>query len=67
MNTHLVLLLSMVILSTSVFAAEPISTLVQIKETGKIRLGFRKSDPPMSFLDRNGKAAGYSWRSSRSA
>ena len=35
MNTRLALLLSMVVLSTSVFAAEPISTLDQIKETGK--------------------------------
>ena len=60
MNIHTALALSMVILSTSVYAAEQSSTLEQIKKTGKIRLGYRQSEPPMSFLDNNGKPAGYS-------
>ncbi len=54
------LAMSMVLLSTSVFSAEQMSTLDQIEKTGKIRIGYRDSEPPMSFLDENGKPAGYS-------
>ena len=35
-------------------------TLEQIKRTGKIRIGYRESQPPMSFLDKNRSPAGYS-------
>ena len=35
-------------------------TLDQIKQTGKIRIGFRESEPPMSFLDKEGNPIGYS-------
>jgi len=35
-------------------------TLQQIEESGVIRLGFRESEPPMSFLDENQKPIGYS-------
>jgi glutamate/aspartate transport system substrate-binding protein len=50
----------------AVFAAAPLAaqeltgTLQQIKETGKIRIGFRKDQPPMSFLGRDDKPDGYS-------
>jgi len=54
------LVLSVVMLSMSAASAEQISTLAQIEKTGKIRIGYRESEPPMSFLDKNGKAAGYS-------
>lgn len=54
------LVISLAILSTPVASAEQISTLAQIERTGKIRIGYRESEPPMSFLDKNGKAAGYS-------
>lgn len=60
MKFRIALLLSIVVLSTSVLAADQTPTLEQIKETGKIRLGYRKSEPPMSFLDSNGKPVGYS-------
>lgn len=60
MNIHTALALSMIILSTSVYAAEQSSTIEQIEKTGKIRLGYRQSEPPMSFLDSNGKPVGYS-------
>jgi glutamate/aspartate transport system substrate-binding protein len=43
-----------------VYAAEQSPTLEQIKKTGKIRVGYRPSEPPMSFLDNNGNPAGYS-------
>ena len=35
-------------------------TLEQIKKSGKIRIGYRQSQPPMSSLDEDGKACGYS-------
>ncbi len=35
-------------------------TLERIEESGVIRLGFRDSEPPMSFLDENQKPIGYS-------
>ena len=41
-------------------AAEQLSTLEQIKQTGKIRIGYRQSEPPMSFRDNDGNPVGYS-------
>ena len=41
-------------------AAGHMDTLEQVKQSGKIRIGFRESQPPMSFLDKDGKPAGYS-------
>jgi glutamate/aspartate transport system substrate-binding protein len=35
-------------------------TLEQIKRSGKIKIGYRQSQPPMSFLDNDGKPCGYS-------
>jgi glutamate/aspartate transport system substrate-binding protein len=35
-------------------------TLDQIKQSGKIRIGYRVSEPPMSFVDPSGKPIGYS-------
>lgn len=46
--------------STNAFSHETPDTLNQIKQTGKIRIGFRDSEPPMSFLDKEGKPNGYS-------
>ena len=40
-------------------AQAPAGTLEQIGKTGKIRIGYRKTQPPMSFLDQHGKPAGY--------
>jgi glutamate/aspartate transport system substrate-binding protein len=54
-------LLSVVLFSsTNSFAQSQSSTLAQIKETGKVRIGYRKSEPPMSFLNKEGKSIGYS-------
>ena len=36
------------------------STLDQIQKTETIRIGYRKSEPPMSFLDNNNQPVGYS-------
>ncbi|MEH6469293.1 MAG: amino acid ABC transporter substrate-binding protein [Porticoccus sp.] len=43
-----------------VMAAELTQTLKRINDSGEINLGHRKSEPPMSFVDESGKAAGYS-------
>ncbi len=40
--------------------ADTDSTLEQISKTGKIRIGFRQSVPPMSFRDNDGNPVGYS-------
>ncbi len=48
------------------FFANPLSaqeltgTLQQIKKSGQIRIGYRESEPPMSFLDKDGNPTGYS-------
>jgi ABC-type amino acid transport substrate-binding protein len=48
------------------FFASPLSaqeltgTLQQIKKSGHIRIGYRVSEPPMSFLDKDGHPSGYS-------
>lgn len=55
-----------VLLIIAAFFTQPIhadgheGTLAQIKQSGKVRIGFRENQPPMSFLDNNGKPAGYS-------
>ena len=41
-------------------ASELTGTLKRIDETGKFNIGFRRSEPPMSFQDVSGKVVGYS-------
>ena len=41
-------------------AQELAGTLQQIQKSGKIKVGYRLSQPPMSFLDKDGVPAGYS-------
>ncbi len=41
-------------------AADLNGTLKRISDTGKINLGFREAEPPMSFLDKDGQPIGYS-------
>jgi len=41
-------------------AAELTGTLKRISETGRINLGYRVAEPPMSFRNQSGKAVGYS-------
>ncbi len=45
---------------TNAFSHETPNTLDQIKQTGKIKIGYRESEPPMSFLNKVGKPVGYS-------
>lgn len=60
MRDKLVIILSIVLFASPLAAKELTGTLQQIKETGQIRIGFRTSEPPMSFLDKDGKPNGYS-------
>ncbi len=41
-------------------ASELTGTLKRIAETGQINMGFRESEPPMSFQDQDGNPVGYS-------
>ena len=41
-------------------AQELTGTLQQIQQSGKIRIGYRQAQPPMSFLGKDGLPAGYS-------
>ena len=57
----LVLCLALVCMQISASSAgEFTGTLKRINDTGQINLGFRESEPPMSFRDQSGKPVGYS-------
>ena len=60
MRFLLVLLATAVMFAQPLAAAEQMDTLEQVKKSGKVRIGFRQAQPPMSFLDKDGKPAGYS-------
>ena len=60
MRFLMVLLATAVMFAQPLGAAEQMDTLEQVKQSGKVRVGFRKAQPPMSFLDKDGKPAGYS-------
>ncbi|MGD8476303.1 MAG: amino acid ABC transporter substrate-binding protein [Burkholderiales bacterium] len=45
---------------TPLAAKELTGTLKQINTSGEIRIGYRKSEPPLSFIDSDGLPAGYS-------
>jgi ABC-type amino acid transport substrate-binding protein len=60
MRFILVLLASAVMFAQPLGAAEQVTTLEQIEKSGKVRIGYREAQPPMSFLDKDGKPVGYS-------
>ena len=60
MKGKLTIILLIVFLAGPLSAQELKGTLQQIKKSGKIRIGYRESQPPMSFLDKDGAPAGYS-------
>lgn len=60
MRCILVAVLAIVLSASPLCAKELTGTLQQIKTSGKIRVGYRQSLPPMSFLDPEKKPAGYS-------
>ena len=60
MRGKLTIILLIVFLASPLSALELKGTLQQIKKSGKVRIGYRESQPPMSFLDKDGAPAGYS-------
>ena len=60
MRVILTIVSALVLLASPLSAAELTGTLKQIKESGTIRIGYRQSEPPMSFVDPSGKPVGYS-------
>ena len=60
MRGKLTIILLIVFLANPLAAQELTGTLQQIKKSGQIRIGYRVSEPPMSFLDKDGNPTGYS-------
>jgi glutamate/aspartate transport system substrate-binding protein len=60
MRGKLVVILLIVFFASPLAAQEFTGTLGQIKKTGQIRIGYRPSQPPMSFLGKDGNPSGYS-------
>ncbi len=60
MKLLLISILFMTFLLPNAFGNEEIKTLDRIQQTGKIKIGFRESEPPMSYLNNDGKPHGYS-------
>ncbi len=59
MRGKLAIILLIVFFSSPLAAQELTGTLKQIKKSGQIRIGYRASEPPMSFLGKDGKPKGY--------
>ena len=60
MRALLAAILLVTFLSPSLSAQELTGTLQQIKSNGKIKIGYRPDQPPMSFQEKDGKPSGYS-------
>ena len=60
MRGKLAIIFLIVLFASPLAAQELTGTLQQIKKAGQIRIGYRSSEPPMSFLGKDGKPAGYS-------
>jgi len=59
MRSILTTILLIVFFVNPLAAQELTGTLKQIKKSGKIRIGYREAEPPMSFKDKDGTPAGY--------
>ena len=60
MRSKLAIILLIVFFASPLAAKELTGTLQQIKKSGQIKIGYRASRPPMSFLGKDGNPAGYS-------
>lgn len=60
MRRKLAIIFLIVFFASPLAAQELTGTLQQIKKTGQIRIGYRASEPPMSFLEKEGSPTGYS-------
>lgn len=59
MRNILAAILLVVFFVNPLAAQELTGTLQQIKKSGKIRIGYREAEPPMSFNGKDGKPTGY--------
>ena len=60
MRLRLAIILLIVLFANPLLAQNLTGTLRKINETGTIIIGYRVSQPPMSFRDKNGQPTGYS-------
>jgi ABC-type amino acid transport substrate-binding protein len=60
MRGKLGIILLIAFFASPLAAQELTGTLLQIKKSGQIKIGYRVSEPPMSFLDKDGNPTGYS-------
>ena len=60
MRSILAAIVLVAFLTAPLSAQELTGTLLQIQKSGKVKIGYRQSQPPMSFLDKDGTPAGYS-------
>ena len=60
MRSLLITILLIAFFTNPLSAQELTGTLQQIQKSGKIKIGYRQSQPPMSFLGKDGIPAGYS-------
>ena len=59
MHKTLGILLSIALFAAPLAAQELTGTLQQMDKSGRIRIGYREAEPPMSFLDKDKNPAGY--------
>ncbi len=59
MRSILTIILLVVFFVNPLAAQEVTGTLQQILKSGKIKIGYRQSQPPMSFVDKDGNVDGY--------
>jgi ABC-type amino acid transport substrate-binding protein len=60
MRSILATILLVAFLATSLSAQELTGTLLQVQKSGKIKIGYRQDQPPMSFLEKDSTPVGYS-------
>ena len=60
MRSKLAIIFLIVFFASPLSAQELTGTLQQIKQSGQIKIGYRASQPPMSFLGKGGNPTGYS-------
>lgn len=60
MKLPLILFVVLSVFAIGTGSAGTHSTLEQIQKTGKVRVGYRENEPPMSFLNEEQQPAGYS-------
>ena len=60
MRGKLAIILLICFFASPIAAKELTGTLQQIKKSGQIKIGYRLSEPPMSFLDKDDNPIGYS-------